>query len=141
MKNAGKPIYDPFAGKELPVGAPEERREYEVHRRCGHCNGSGRKRHDQTPGLVFIAACSQCRLGRHLRGRAATDQGPQEVWGRTILVLAFELTEAELNHLPPEKKLGALCEITQHHQQRRIARLQSDQANAVVVVARERYLS
>lgn len=144
LTNINKKIYDPFDGlpeTSIGVRVKEERREYEVHRACGHCRGTGKRRDDKTEGLAKTPKCPQCLLGKHYRGREATSKGVVEVWGQTISVFAFELTEAELNHLDPNKKMGAMYEIGQHSQQRLKARVESDeeyQAGKAVVVSRIR---
>lgn len=144
LRNEGKKIFDPFecvaSGQEVKIGF-DERRQYEVHRACGHCRGTGKRRDDDSPGLAQEPKCSQCLLGKHSRGKEATKQGLKEVWGRTIPLFAHELTEFEVNHLEPNKKLGAHFELNQHTQRRHVARIMSDQEHEgrkPVVVSRVR---
>ncbi len=149
LRNAGRPIFDPFGSdtsQEVKIGIKidvnYDRRRYNVHRACGHCRGTGKRRDDHSPGIAQEAAkCSQCQLGKHYRGKVATDKGHVELWGRKIERFAHELTEAELKHLEPNKKLGAHFELGQHDQNRRIARILSDEehtATKPVVVSRVR---
>jgi hypothetical protein len=151
LRNQGKPIFDPFKseasdGQMVRIGIKmvdqTDRKTYEVHRACGHCRGTGKRRDDHSPGIAQEAAkCSQCLLGKHYRGKVATDKGHVELWGRKIERFAHELTEAELKHLEPNKRLGAHFELNQHDENRRIARILSDEeheARKPVVVSRVR---
>lgn len=129
IRNTGKPIFDPFAGQEVKINIPEEfnqsdRRTYDIHRPCGHCRGNGKSRGDKSPGIAQLEpGCSQCKLGRHVRDRQATDNGLVIVWGAMYEAFAYELTEAELKHLPPDKQMGAQFELNQHIENRRMARV------------------
>jgi len=146
LRNEGRPIFDPFAGvnsvpEEVSIGAPPARNEYETHRPCGHCRGNGKKLDDKSGGLAVEAACSQCLLGGHVKGKVATEKGEVILWGRVAKLFAFELTDAEIRQLPPEKCLGAQCERGQHDEQRRIARIMSDEqmtAGKAVIIKRVR---
>jgi hypothetical protein len=142
LRNEGKKIFDPFEGQEVNIGViVDDRRQYEVHRACGHCRGTGKRRDDHSPGIAQEVRCSQCLLGRHCRGKVATEKGHVELWGRKIELFAHELTEAELKHLEPNKRLGAHFELSQHDENRRIARILSDEeheATKPVVIARVR---
>lgn len=156
--------------QEVSVGGPTgsdvftqgERRIFHVHRACGHCEGSGRSKKSTRLGSTVVKdgktvslvqrdqtsipsdqtpTCAQCLLSKHCKDKQATDAGVVAVWGQMIERYAFELTEAELNHLPPEKKLGALFEIDQHGKNAAMARVLCDQAAdagkyAVVFVVR-----
>jgi len=157
LRNAGRPIFDPFRceapsdGQTVQIGIKmvdqmhsiqTDRKTYEVHRACGHCRGTGKRRDDHSPGIAQeVAKCSQCLLGKLYRGKVATDKGHVELWGRKIERFAHELTEAELKHLEPNKKLGAHFELNQHDENRRIARILSDEeheARKPVVISRVR---
>lgn len=145
----GKPIYDPFAGTEVAVGAPTfiqgERKTYTVHRPCGHCRGTGRRRDDNnsTP-IKGEPTCSQCKLQRCVRDRMATDNGVVWCWGVAVDLFAFELTEAEVRHLEPNDQMGARFEIQQHLDNQKKARVLCDEeekAGKAEVVLRVRHFA
>lgn len=149
MKNAGKPIFDPFAGTEVAVGAPKftqgERKVYAMHRPCGHCRGTGRRRDDKNPSPIKgDPTCSQCKLQGCVRDRMATDAGVVVVWSVMVDLFAFELTEAEVRHLEPNAQLGVMFERQQHLDNQRKARVMCDEeerAGKAEVVLRVRHFA
>lgn len=136
LRNAGKPIFDPFAERSAPdqevsVGAPKfvqgERKTYTMHRPCGHCRGTGRRRDDNNSSPIKgDPTCSQCKLQRCVRGKMATDAGFVMAWGMAVDLFAFELTEAEVRHLEPNDQMGARFEIQQHLEAKQKARVLCD---------------
>lgn len=154
MKNAGKPIFDPFskaqsAQQEVGIGAPAapaERHQWEVHRACGHCGGNGKRKDDKTPGLAKDGEqkCPQCLLNKSLRNKMATDKGVVVVWGRPVRLFAFEMTDAEIRHLEPNDQIIARVELSQHEEGRRTARIlceQEEEAQRPQVVLRVRHFA
>ena len=149
LRNAGKPIYDPFADTEIAVGAPKfsqgERKTYTVHRSCGHCRGTGRRRDDKNSSPIKgEPMCSQCKLQGCIRGKMATDAGVVIVWGVPVDLFAFELTEAEVRHLEPNDQMGARFEIQQHLDNQKKARVLCDEeetAGKAEVILRVRHFA
>lgn len=149
MKNAGKPIFDPFANQEVTVGAPKfvqgDRKVYAMHRPCGHCRGTGRRRDDNNSSPIKgDPTCSQCKLQGCVRDKMATDAGVVVVWGVPVDLFAFELTEAEVRHLEPNDQLGARFEIQQHIDNQKQARVLCDEeyrASKPEVVLRVRHFA
>jgi hypothetical protein len=125
LKNLGKPIYDPYEG--LPIGVPQERREYLIFRSCGHCGGNGRKKKD--PGDTIprheSAQCSQCILGGHEARRI----NGKLIWGRFVQVLAIELSDDEMSLLNDELRDYAQKEIVEHEERNLRSRIAADEQN------------
>jgi hypothetical protein len=136
--------------QEVPVSGPkfvqDDRKTYTVHRPCGHCRGTGRRRADRHMGILNAneSDCSQCRLQRCVRGKMATNHGFTVVWGIEIDLFAFELTEDEYEALEGETKMGAYCEIIQHGDNAHIARIlceQAEQDSKAEVIFRVRHFA